>query len=591
MWAKRYCSSVGICILVALASMSVETKADTKVHISIDGLSWQMLSRIDDDNLRFFGSGSTGKVRGTPLIPFATTNTGPAHVSLYSNVTPQQGGWVGNTFLEPNSKLNETNNAFTYPNKKEIYLLPQLLEQQNKRTACINVPGVGLSKSEMNCTVHLGFSRPLDEACHVKIDEGGMKINSISADKSNDVANCFLGHAANLSFDSGHLQLSLANNSVTLAQNKVTQVTFLANDRQISKLIWINSASKGKNIASVYIGPGFSAAGNEGFFNLPEEHQRWAGTQDSRSYNLGKISKDGFLATLKFQADYVFKLTRYLVREAKLDAIFSYTSLLDTIGHNFTAAKLHSAEVYAKNPLSSEVRENYLYIDRQLHSLHSAVNDKNGSFFVTSDHGMAPAYYNLGIASYLDSLGFEIFGKDANIAAYTSGATLHLYVKDNASIKNDQGKQLNQSDIINSIVGSLKSLKYQGQTVFDIVLSRNDLESIELAHENSGDLVAITTIGFGLDTRKRPTDRLFYRSTFNEVELKALGYKQSEIEHAKSGLLNRSSSGIHGHVNTTPEMRGVFYTNVTTKLSKSPATSSDVSALLFCHMQGNTRCF
>lgn len=589
-WSKKYWPNIRTCILILLAIISLQTRADTKVHISIDGLSWQVLSSIDNDTLRFLGAESGDNVSGTPLTPFVTTNTGPAHVSLYSNVTPQRGGWVGNMFLEPNSELHKPNNAFAYPSQQEIYLLPQLLERQNKRTACINVPGLGLSTAEMNCTVHLGFSRPLDKSCHVQINDG-VEINSINVEKSNDVSNCFLGNASNLILDSGHLKLKVADVSVALHQNKVTQVTFSSKDKKVSKLVWINSLSNDKKTASVYIGPGFSPAGNEGFFNLPEEHQRWAGTQDSRSYISGKISKEGFLETLKFQADYIFKLTRYLVREAKLDAIFSYTSLLDTIGHNFTVTKFTNDKLNGLGKLPKEIRENYLYIDRQLHSLHSTVNNKNGSFFVTSDHGMAPAYFNLGITSYLDSQGFNVFDKDANIVAYTSGATLHLYAKNNASIKNEQGKELNQTEIIDNIVASLKGLKYGGQTVFDIVLSRRDLESIELAHENSGDVVAITNVGFGLDTRRRPTDRLFYRSTFNELELKALDYKQSEIEHAKSGLLNRNSPGIHGHSNTKPEMRGIFYTNVLTKLSNSPANSSDVSLLLFCHMQEKKECF
>lgn len=579
-------------ILVPLLLLSLATfaQANTIVHLSVDGMSWSELSKLKQNELLYFKLNNDDKHSGFPLQAFSSANTGPAHASMYTGKSPHEGGWVANSFLTPKAAIDKPANAFTYPQKQQLSSLPHDLTRQGQKTACLNVPSIQADKNLGECTLHLSFSRPLDNACHIKLLSDSRLINFSEKGSLDDVSSCFLGALSGLSVKGDIVELVVNSNKFSLAPEHVKQITFNVDGKKISKLIWINEISD--NTASLYVGPGFETKANMAFLKLPSEFSTWPGSQDSKSYHLGKISEDGFIATLYFQSNYVFSLTEYLIDEHKLDAIFSYTSLLDTIGHNFLLQSSLQAgyEKHSKD-YQQHVNNAYTFVDKKVSRLESKLKNGVASLHVTSDHGMMPTHTNIGINSLIESLAYSVFAKNPDVRAYTSGANAHIYV--NSSIRKG-GKKTDDEQMLARLASELRAYKHKGVEVFTRVVLKSDSRKLTNFNDNSGDIVLFAAPGYGLDPRKRPSNRLNYASTFDKKVLLAMGYSDIEIKHAVAGFLNRTSPGIHGYPNTQNLMNGVFFSSAK-NLKRSDKnsrliSSMSVSNFLTCTFNKESEC-
>jgi predicted AlkP superfamily pyrophosphatase or phosphodiesterase len=576
--------------LLLLISITTFAQAQTSLHLSIDAMSWNELSKIEQGDLRYFKTSKDANHIGFALQPFSSANTGPAHASMYTGKSPQEGGWVSNRFLTPQAAIDKPSNAFIHPQKLKLSSLPHELTRQGQKTACLNVPSIQADKKIGECTLHLSFSSPVDNACHISLLSDSRIIDFSDKGPLNDVSQCFLGKMSGLSLKDGTAELVLNSRKLSLATGQVNQITFNVKGEKISKLIWINKISD--DTASLYIGPGFVTRANDAFSQLPSRFSTWPGTQDSKSYHLGKISEDGFIATLYFQSNYVFDLTEYLIEEQKLDAIFSYTSLLDTIGHNFLVqSTLQPDYAHHGKRYQQHVEDAYKFIDTKAANLEGKLKKGLSSLHITSDHGMMPIHTNIGINSLVESLGYSVFSTEPDARAYTSGANAHIYLN---SVNRKNGKRIDKKETINRLASALRAYELKGVPIFSHVDTNDSLTTVNNISENTGDIVLFATLGYGLDPRKRPSKRLHYASTFDKKILSSMGYSDIEIKHAVDGFLNRSSPGIHGYPYTHNLMNGVFFSSAV-DLKKSDEnsrliTSMSVANFLSCTFKGENEC-
>ncbi|MFT6735964.1 MAG: hypothetical protein ACJA0G_000083 [Kangiellaceae bacterium] len=577
-------------LLLLLIFLTPYTQAKTILHLSVDGMSWGELSKLKQDDLLYFKTYNQAKRRGFALQPFSSANTGPAHASMYTGKSPQDGGWVSNTFLTPEAAIDKPSNAFTHPQKLQLSSLPHDLTRQGQKIACLNVPSIQADESLGECALHLSFSRPVDKACHISLLSDSRVIDFSEKGPLDDVSRCFLGVVSGLSLKNNKVELVLNSNKFSLAPEQVNQITFNVDGKKISKLIWINEISD--TTASLYVGPGFATKANKAFSKLPREFSTWPGTQDSKSYHLGKMTEAGFIATLYYQSNYIFKLTEYLIDEQKLDAIFSYTSLLDTIQHNFLVqSTLQPGYASHGKDYQQHIEDAYKFIDIKVSSLESKLKNGLALLHVTSDHGMMPTHTNIGINSLIEDLGYSVFTKNPDVRAYTSGASAHIYVN---SSNRKNGKIADKKEILARIASDLRGYKVKGVNVFSKVETKSNLATIKNISDNTGDITLFSAPGYGLDPRNRPSNRINYASTFDKNILHSMGYSDIEIKHALDGFLNRNSPGIHGYPNTQNLMNGVFFTSVidlkNSDIKGRVISSMSVSKFLSCTFKKESEC-
>jgi hypothetical protein len=116
-------------------------------------------------------------------------------------------------------------------------------------------------------------------------------------------------------------------------------------------------------------------------------------------------------------------------------------------------------------------------------------------------------------------------------------------------------------EIVADLMSRFSELKDPHATkVFTFVKSKVSVSELQLAHPgNAGDLFVSAAAGFGLESRKPPTARLFFPISFERQGLAAAGLTPSEVEFVAGGFMNQSSPGVHGHVASATGIAAIFY--------------------------------
>jgi hypothetical protein len=66
--------------LLLLILLTTLAQAKTTLHLCVDAMSWNELSKSKKSDLRYFKTSNEANHRGFALQPFSPANTGPAHI-------------------------------------------------------------------------------------------------------------------------------------------------------------------------------------------------------------------------------------------------------------------------------------------------------------------------------------------------------------------------------------------------------------------------------------------------------------------------------------------------------------------------------
>jgi predicted AlkP superfamily pyrophosphatase or phosphodiesterase len=235
------------------------------------------------------------------------------------------------------------------------------------------------------------------------------------------------------------------------------------------------------------------------------------------------------------------------------DLILGYVPVIDEAGHTLSLLDPRQAgfspersEAFAKGRLRA-----WQAVDRELGRLLSEVDLGTTRVVVVSDHGMAPVHTQLDPnllllgKGYLaaDGQGKILPGKSAVIAV-SDGGVSHLYLGPRGGSEPAKREKL---------LADLRSL-FDGWTVDGVhplarVLTRKEAAEVGLDHPNTGDLVLFAQEGYA--------------------------FQASGDVRERRAAVPTTVYGMHGYLNSNPNMHGVFMVMGQGVL---PGTSSAVSS-------------
>jgi hypothetical protein len=504
--------------IILFYSIGGQTK-DRLIVQSIDAFGWHEFKRInekaDSDNPLL-----AGKYQVYPLSVMASGNTGPSHISAYTGVSAEKGGWVGNVFLRPGIK--RPSSAFTAVNaeSKHKHIITKLKES-GYNTACLNVPTVN---PNLACKLQLSFSRRLAPSCSLLVDKTTKNI--ICGDETFNLKNI-----------TSHIQLG--DIAMSLKVGEPDTFCWQQDNKQYSRVILLEQVGAEKRL---YIGPKHALNANAEFIERLPEFTCWPGTVDGNSIRLGKVSPLGFYLISKWQHDYAFNLLQKVLEMPEYDAVFSYTSFLDNVQHELLSHPSHAMH----ESLQQLVMKAFQQVSSDILATEQKL-DATDSMLIFSDHGMQLSEHVIFLTGMLREFGISVSGKQPQARVLTSGALGHIYLN---GVSEQQ--KLNVKTYLNSF-------KIDNKAVFDFALLKDELDEVKLHHPNSGDIVVLLNPGFGLDPRIPPTSKFIYPAMGVPSHKLASSMTEIEYDFLRLGTSNRVSPGNHGFSSQIANIDGIVF--------------------------------
>lgn len=510
-----------------LASLFASTPSLSAVYIQVvDAVGYENLKRMRQlglDQGNFLNS-ENQTVR--ELTVNGTGNTGPSHATAFTGLTPEQGGWIGNTYIAQGEQFNQITSAFGDVHPQRHDNLVNALHRKGQSVACLNVPTINMNSQ---CELQQAFRRRSTESCGLDLAANHVQ---------EDLRACFSTQDDQVKFSDN--QLHFLGQSYSLPVEQVTRLCWEDDGMVHSRLLW-REKLEGKD--HLYVAPTHAINVNEEFKKVAGDFLCWPGVVDPKGMRNGRVSPKGFYAITQAQNTYAFELARHVLSLNQYDVVIGYTSFIDTLQHEF--ATPDSDLTPAQTEFRTLLIEGYQALSTEL-SATSKLLDENDSMLVFSDHGTVYAHSTVFPNGLLRSIGVQVEGDKPEAKAITSGALVHVYFSDSVTNqrKADIAKQLQQ-------------LKIDGKSVFSKVYSGKSKPSSMLNHPNSGDIVSVANAGFSLDPRIPPTSLYAYPTAAKPKQLLKLGLSNIESEFLLQGTPNRVSPGVHGFQADLPEVNGI----------------------------------
>ena len=526
---------------------SIAKKDERLIVMSVDGLGWHELKTLKQNDSLAGGVLTDDDYKIRPLAVVATGNTGPSHVTAFTGSTPQEGGWVGNTYLSTKNAKSSVQTAFTAVTPdSEIEHIVTKLKNKGHKIACLNVPTIN---PNLNCDFQLSFSRRIEPSC--------------SYDLSSVKESIFCG-SDKVTLNTSQTTIKINDAEVSIQEGVVAPVCWSEGKNYFSRLVYKENR---EHVSSLYIGPKHSLNANDTFKNRAKPFTCWPGVIDGNAIRLGKISQQGFYNISLYQHDYAMQLLEHVLSLQEYDTIFAYTSFLDSVQH-----ELLGEIVTDNNGNKQNLVENaFSVISYDLEKVTKTLRDKD-SMLVFSDHGFQKSDYVVFVAGFVKSLGIGVSDKSQPVRVLTSGGLGHLYAS---------ALPVNE---LTRLKTSLLNLKIDNKSVFNFVIDKVEKGQSSFNHPNSGDLVFMVNPGFSLDPRMPPTKRFIYPSMSKpDKQLETL-LDNAEYSFLQRGTSNRGSPGVHGFNNEVADIDGIIFgTNKVKHVlqsDKEDKTISDVAAII-----------
>lgn len=518
------------------------------------------------------------------LTPINIANTGPSHAAIFSGAAPAVSGVVGQTFASAKDKLPKGSDAFSYVSEAETIVAAA--RRQGKRVACFEAPGFDGRTANYSCDYMLSFLETTQESIAIKLVPATVESQAKAAPGKFGTGAMLLApkepsgtlpsaiaqnqirllvadrdSSDNINYDTVSIQLR-DGTIETISEGRIYPYQRMEDGTLTTNALWVNSLDPATGEIELYWGQPYKTVANEAMMEaVVSKIGGWRGTLDARGLHAGRISEVGFDALNEYQARYAIDALALLLKRRDWDLYVGYLPYLDTVQHEYLVTSPLQIDYADKaNRYADKVKDAYRKLDGWMGGIVKSPDAANTNFVVASDHGMIATHTVLAISSLVETWGYAVYGERPDIGIYTSGASAHIYVNGD----DREGGHIDQKRKIQIVADLQKRFSALndnfGKPIFAVVEPNAAIGSLDLRHPaNSGDLFVSATVGFGLETRKPPTSRLFFPISFDRSLLAASGLEASEVAFIAGGFFNRSSPGIHGHVASTLGIAGILY--------------------------------
>lgn len=514
------------------------------------------------------------------LTPINIANTGPSHVAIFSGASPAVSGVVGQNFAAPTDELPKSSDAFTYVSETETIVAAA--RRQGKRVACVEAPGFDGRASNYTCDYMLSFLQSAQESIIVQFApaiEGRASGNGGAAGlplvaKQQEIALPLPVIQNDVKFfvddrnpyDTAKydtVSIQRADGAIeTISPGRIYPFQRIDDGAMTTNALWLNSLNPATGDVELYWGQPYKTVANEAMMEaVIAKLGAWPGTLDARGLHAGRISEEGFDALNEYQAQYAINALALLLKRRDWDLYVGYLPYLDTVQHEYlVTSPLQIDHATKAVRFAAKIKDAYRKLDGWMGAAVRSADAAGTNFVVASDHGMIATHTVLAISSLVETWGYSVHGKQPEIGIYTSGASAHIYVNGDDRPRGHIS-QKRKIEIVTDLQRRFSALESQyGTAVFAVVRPNAEIEQLGLRHStNAGDLFISAAAGYGLETRKPPTARLFFPISYDRSSLAASGLEPSEVSFIAGGFFNRSSPGIHGHVASTPGIAGILH--------------------------------
>jgi predicted AlkP superfamily phosphohydrolase/phosphomutase len=285
----------------------------------------------------------------------------------------------------------------------------------------------------------------------------------------------------------------------------------------------------------------------------------WPGEPDNSALDRGDIDERTWLEQGERLTDFLRDAALFSLKNYEYDLLLTYNPTPDEVEHRFLLLDPHQPGFEDEDGAKrlryvGYVKDSYRQADEHLKRLRAAAPE--AAFIVTSDHGMLAEHTRVAVNALLAGAGFRVTADDsAEVRAYTSGATAHIYVNLEGREATGVVKRKELRRVVRRIVEVCRSLRdpKTHEPVFDRVLTREEQRVLRMEHpRTSGDVWVNGRPGYALSSRM-----------------------QGEVFEPATTVL-----GNHGHGGARREMQAIFYAAGPglEPHALPPMTSADVAA-------------
>ncbi len=237
----------------------------------------------------------------------------------------------------------------------------------------------------------------------------------------------------------------------------------------------------------------------------------WPGPPDDDSLEAAWAGGSGIdLASWTEQAarfgDFFLDGVTFAAGRPDWDLLLGYVPTIDDAGHQLLLVEPRQPGFTPERELAFAAarREVWQAVDRGLARLLAAVDLRNTTVMIVSDHGMAPVFARIDPNALLREAGFATIGTDGRVdpglsraLAISNGGVSHVYLA--PSLPNPE-----RAAILADLTGRFSAFEAHGEKGIDKVFTRAQLAPLDLDHPNSGDLVLFARPGFTFAEKPLP---------------------------------------------------------------------------------------
>jgi len=234
---------------------------------------------------------------------------------------------------------------------------------------------------------------------------------------------------------------------------------------------------------------------------------------DSYALEHGWISAEDDLFMIDRQAQWMAEVTAWIYSTYHPDLLFTWQEAFDAGGHSFYPRSpgqpgYDEAQVAVQNGYYLRAAQS---ADRALARMLQDIPLDQAVVMVVSDHGMAPVHTTVNINTVLEEADLlELDGKDYVVVektraiAFSSGGAAHIYLNLEGHEKDGIIPPEDAQSLEDQIYDLLVSLRYPqtNELVFERIWRSEELSSLGLDHQVSGELFAQANPGFDLDSHR-----------------------------------------------------------------------------------------
>ncbi len=203
-------------------------------------------------------------------------------------------------------------------------------------------------------------------------------------------------------------------------------------------------------------------------------------------YADGTITTQALLEEAETEIQYLMDAFAYSVEQKDYDLIYIDYPIMDRYGHAFYGL-VEESEKYGEYMQTA-----YERMSEDFGTIHRFAKANGYELLIASGHGFSGIHTDININRLLGEQGiitlpdpsWEAFGVPGKVSA-------HIYL--NPQLTDERRSE------INNTIGRLKDglrAPGSGELVIESIYSKNELESLGLAHANSGDLYALLKPGY-----------------------------------------------------------------------------------------------